>query len=238
MTERIQFRRAILQSLRRDLDTFDIGGLREAHKVSDDVAIQATRDVFLSQCVKAADDWSITDAELKSLRRLGKLLQLSVSQQDVILAAAKDRVFDAEHQYALSDDMISNVEADALTHLRHTLGLTPMAAEEFGPRLSRPRKREESETKRPHRRQQSQRSTLQNMADDFLMPGAPVGAGFVIAILSFIFFTLSTHCWQCGGNWCVLPHRSLWSTRLRCSQCGWEGNKVNKPMKSRQPSSP
>jgi hypothetical protein len=143
MTDRQQFRQALVECLNQDPDTFSLARFRETHAASDDIARQAARDVFFSQCLKASKDWTITDAERQVLRQLGERLDLPAKLQTECLVAAKNRVYNAELKEALADEMISNVEADSLAHLRTTLGLAPMAAEDFGPPLVRPAPRRE-----------------------------------------------------------------------------------------------
>lgn len=240
MNERIEFRKAVIQSLKQGLDTFDMAHLRHTHNVTDDVALQASRDVFITQCLKATDDGNVTDAELKGLRRLGSLLQLSLKQQDACLETAKKRAFERAHEEALDDNAITDSEADTLAHLRHTLGLAPMAPEDLGPRPLPPRRRRTEtldEPEPPRQRQRSRRSALQAFADRFLGAGADPAAALIIVVATPVlgvgFFFLQSHyrryCLQCGSLTVTYGNRERtafggYRTTWRCSKCGRTGS--------------
>lgn len=227
-----EFRQVLIQSLKQGLDSFEMSRLREEHAVSEDDARKAARDVYFSQCLKAANDWTITDAERQVLRRLGERLELSEKHQNECQMVAKNRVFDVELKEAMDDEGISNGEADALAHLRKCLGLAPMAAEDFGPPAPRPkRRRKASPILEPMARDIPRRAewagpwgppipVLGIPYSAFLLSfggcgaiGAycsytlhlwsPLLAALVVAVLIIGYLFFGSYCWQCGSTWCL-----------------------------------
>lgn len=231
MTDRQQFRQALIQQLNQGLEGFDFAELRFKHAASEEVAKQAARDVFFSQCLKASEDWAITPSERQVLNALGQRLQLSARQQSECLMAAKNRVFDRELNEALDDEMISNTEANSLAHLRTTLGLAPMAAHEFGPPLKRPAKQREKLWV-----PRASKETRQSAEPSWHGPWGPrspvLGIPYTVLVLTtgacllvgcwlayrtqnwwpiplsllsaaplILSQFLSARCWSCGANW-------------------------------------
>ncbi len=186
MAGRSEFRQTLVQHLNQGLDTFEMVRVRAMCDVSDDDARQASRDVFFSQCLKAADDWTISDKEQQVLRRLGERLKLSATQQEECLAAAKNRVFEVELKDALDDEMISSSEANSLAHLRKALGLAPMEAEEFGPAEPKPQKRRRKKPEKTEKRSVSHDDSPRQAWPGPWGPLSPVlGIPYTILVLSF-----------------------------------------------------
>ncbi len=232
MLTRREFRLAIVKNLQQGLSAFDVTRLRKQYAVSEDDALKAARDVYFSQCLKATDDWTITDDERQVLRQLGERLELSEKDQNECVMAAKNRIFEAELKEAMEDEGISRAEANSLAHLRKCLGLASMATEEFGPpELRRKKRREGSSEKKPKVQDESWRA-------EWLGPWGPrspiLGIPYTILVVSFVgcgiggaFIASATHdwwpvlaspgaalviigysflgsyCWHCGSTWCL-----------------------------------
>ena len=226
-----EFRQVLVKSLKQGLTSFDMTRLREQHAVSEDEARKAARDVYFSQCLKSAEDWTITDAERQVLRRLGERLELSEKHQNECLMAAKNCVFKVELNEAMDDERISRAEANALAHLRKCLGLTAMAAEEFGPPDPRPQKRHKrSPEQKPRVADEPQRaewpgpwgprSPVLGIPYTVLTPslaGCVAGGACIAyfnhiwwpllaspgaAVLIIAYLFLGSYCWHCSSTWC------------------------------------
>jgi hypothetical protein len=121
-----QFRRVLINELRRSFSSFDLNRIQAEARVDDAVTKTATRSVFRLQCIQCVDDGVLTDKEQSQLRKLGDSLQLSKSDQQKILTAAAELAYEEEVEWAMQDGEVSEEEAEDLNDLRKNLGLAPL----------------------------------------------------------------------------------------------------------------